>query len=239
MGIQHSYTSGMIEVIVDGKTELKQDKRVESNHFIMVEGTWYLHFMPKNLVDANKMHRRGLITDTRRDELLAKRVKYQLVRHGLRDEDGYQRYLMPDPNGYVAVDPITAEFLEKPKAKTVTIPMSEGIRWGQKYPFMGPEWIKGYNLRSTVERKNALLKHPALEGLDNPYKRQTRGFTATALSVTMLAVAHNFYAIDYYLRAAEGINLAKDQHRSTRGRRRPSESRIEGISKPRDGRKAA
>jgi hypothetical protein len=65
----------------------------------MVEGTWYLDFMPELLINANKEHLKGSISDAKHDELVARRTKYQLVRHGLRYEDGYQRYQMPDPAG--------------------------------------------------------------------------------------------------------------------------------------------
>ena len=170
LGIQTSYASGMK---TDKNGRLVRDNRAEQNHVIMVEGSWYLNFMPELLINAVKHSllepsHPDWIDETRLRERLAKRTKYQLARFGTRDSDGYQRYTLPNPAGYIAVDPITAEILDKPKARTVSIPTREGVRWAQKFPYRGPEWQAAYNLRSTVERKNNLLKHPTLEDVANP-----------------------------------------------------------------------
>ena len=54
-----------------------------------------------------------------------------------------------------------------------------------------------------------------------------------------MAASHNIGAMDHYLRAAEGIHLAKTKHRQTRPKQRPHGTLIEGAQKQRDGRKAA
>ena len=241
LGIQENFTSGML-LDEDGKP--KRDKRAEQNDYIMVEGTWYIGYMPELLINAVKNSMRKptdprWIDSAKLKEFLDKRTKYQLTRFGTRDADGYQRYTLPDPVLYIAYDPITAEIKTKPKARTVSIPMTVGLRWAQKYPYKSPEWRTAYNLRSAVERANARLKHPALEHLGNAFKRQFRGYAPTALAVALMAVSYNIGAMDHFLRAAEGINLAKTQHRQTRPKQRPHWTLIEGIQKQQDGRAAA
>ncbi|MBW4033775.1 MAG: hypothetical protein HIU88_14125 [Acidobacteria bacterium] len=246
LGVQANYTSGMKwKKGKNDKQEWVRDRRAhEVNHFIMVEGTWYLHFMPQLLIDAVKRSRLdkknpNWIDDDKLAELILKREKYQLKAVGGPDEDGYQLYDFPPNSGYIAVDPITAVIIDKPTARRVTIPTSVGIRWAQKYPYMSVKWHEAYNLRTTVERTNNLLKHPTLGDLANPYRRQYRGYTPTALAVAMMATSHNMDAADYYLRWAEGIDLVKNKHRQTRPKQRPHGSRIEGIERKRDNPEAA
>lgn len=210
--------------------------------YLMVEGSWYLGFMPEALIDCVRRanlpsdHEDFIDRETLQEQLEA-REDYRLVRHGRRDKEGFQRYRLPDPKRYMAFDPLTGEILQKPRAKTVTIPMSIGLRWAQRHPYMSPEWHKAYNLRSAVERKNSQLKHTKFEDLDNPLKRPRRGHAANSLAVAMMAVAHNLRTIDNHLRTAEGIDTTKSPHR--RKRRRNKAEILTRVSKPRDGRSRA
>jgi len=123
----------------------------------------------------------------------------------------------------------------RPTNKSVTIPMTVGLKWQQKHPFKSDAWKTAYFLRSGVERKNAQLKHTRFESLDDAGKRPTRGYTPHALQVAMLVVAHNVRTIDNYLRTAEGIDTKKSTRRQSR---RSGEEKIGGIRKQIDGRSA-
>jgi len=244
LGIQATYTSGMKQKTVNGKIEWVRDNRAEVNNFILCEGTWHLGFTPQLLIDAVKRSRLDR-TDPRwiDDEKLAEQIelrkKYQLKAIGGPDEDGYQLYALPPRDGYIAADPISGELLTKPTAGRVKIPRAIGLKHQQRYPFMSPEWHEAYNLRSTVERTNYLMKQPTLGDLANPYRRQFRGHAATSVAVAMFAAVHNLSAADYYLGAAEGISMITTRNRQTRPKQRPNGWRIEDIERKKNRRKAA
>lgn len=209
--------------------------------YVMVEGTWYLGFIPDELANANKQaqlpasHPGHIDEETLKKRIEARR-DYQLTRLGRRDKDGFQRYNLPDPSGYIAFDAATGELLDKPTIKTVTIPMSVGLKFQQKYPFKSAEWQAAYNLRSGIERKNGQLKHTKFESLGDALRRPTRGYTSHALNIAMLMVAHNLRTIDNFLRTAEGIDTKKSQRRRTR---RADDEKLTRIRKQPDGRTAA
>ena len=226
LGLKHFYVSG-------------------GNTYIMVDGSWYLGGMPEALIEATKL-RTLPRSDPRRiskatlTERIQAREAYRLIPHGRRDTSGYQRYRLPDPAGYILFDRDDPQrLLPKPTAKTVTIPLSEGIEWAQKYPYLGPAWTKAYNKRSTIERKNGTLKHSRYEDLDNPMKRQFRGHTANAIAISLLVTAHNLRTVDNYLRTIEGINGNRNKRRLTRAPRRRLEAALLGTQKQRDSRRAA
>lgn len=209
--------------------------------YVMIEGTWYIGLIPRALADANKhaalpANDPDHIDKETLTQRLEARKDYQLVRHGRRDADGFQRYRLPDPGGYIAYDADTGELLDKPTNKTVTIPMSVGLKWQQKHPYKSDEWKAAYHLRSEVERKNSQLKHTRFEALDDAGKRPTRGYTAHALQVAMLVVAHNVRTLDNYMRIAEGIDTKKSSRRQSR---RSDSEKIHGVRQQRDGRSAA
>lgn len=237
--LQHGYA-----FVFDYKRKqrgVKASFKYKETEYVLVDGTWYLGFIPDELANATYDAARPL-NDPRRidEETLMARIKaredYQLTRFGLRDDNGYQRYTLPHPDKYIAYDPHTGELLEKPTNKTVTIPMSIGLKWQQKHPYLSENWTKAFNLRSGVERKNRQLKHTRFEGLDDADKRTTRGYASHALSVGLLTVAHNIRTIDNHLRAAEGIDTKKSSRRQSR---RLDEEKLLDIRKQRDGRTAA
>lgn len=239
--IQATYVSGMKK---DKDNELVRDNRAEQNTFYMIGGQWHVKYVPELLVEAvahsylDKSDPRW-ISEAQLEKRIETLDKYRLVPFGKPDEDGYQRYLLPDPTGYLPIDPNSGEFQTKPKAKTVTIPLSVGARWQQKYPHKSRAWREAYNLRSTVERTNNLLKHPTLGGLADPNKRPFAGYTAHALAVAMLAAAHNVQAANFYLIANDpDITLLKNRHIQTRPKQRPLDSRIETPKNPRRRRAA-
>jgi hypothetical protein len=209
--------------------------------YVMVEGAWYLGLIPDELANACKhaqlpaSHPDHIVDETLMKRIDARR-DYQLTRFGRRDKDGFQRYELPDPKGYIAFDPATGELLDKPTVKTVTIPMTVGLRFQQKYPFKSAEWHLSYNLRSGMERKNGQLKNSKFESLGDALRRPARGFTPHALNIAMLMVAHNLRTIDNFLRIAEGIDTKKSQRRRTR---RADDEKLAHISKQRDRRTAA
>jgi len=209
--------------------------------YVMVEGTWYLASLPEQLANA-VIHSQLPETDDNHidKETLLKRIEarrdYQLVRHGRRDRQGFQRYKLPDSTKYIAFDQVTGELLPKPTVKTVTIPATVGLRFAQKYPYRTPEWHAAYNLRSEIERKNGQLKHSRFEGLGDALRRPGRGYTAHAIALAMSLVAHNIRTIDIFVRKAEGIDTTKSASR--RSRRDITET-LTDIRPQRDGRAAA
>jgi hypothetical protein len=229
----------------DGGVEFAEGKQATKNErkkgtgYLMVEGTWYLDLIPSHLINCvgrNLLPKEN--PDYIDDATCAARVKaradYQLVRHGRRDSDGYQRYRLPDRNSYIAFDPKSGAPLAKPEHGTVSIPLKIGLRWAQKHPYMSDAWRTSYNRRTEVERKNAQLKHSSREDLNNPLKRPGRGYAACSLAVAMLVTAHNLRTIDNYLRAAEGIDTTKSPRR--RAPRRRAEDKLTGVRPQRDTR---
>ncbi|AYF97233.1 hypothetical protein [Protaetiibacter intestinalis] len=213
--------------------------RVNGVGYIMVEGTWYLEFMPSDLINCVRRSRLPeddpdhISKETRALQLEARR-DYQLVRFGRRDDRGFQRYKLPAPDRYFAFDELTGQIKEKPTVKTVSIPLKVGLRWGQKHPYKSPEWYTAYALRSTIERKNSQLKHTTFEDIDNPYNRPARGYAANALAVAMLLTAYNIREANNHVRALEGIDTSRSPRRRA-PRRRPDET-LQNVAKQRDRR---
>jgi hypothetical protein len=212
--------------------------------YILVDGSWYLSGMPEYLITCTFDRRRAKsdpkrISKKQLMQNIAAREAYRLTPHGRRDKDGFQRYLLPDPSGYILYDRNNPQvMLEKPKVKTVTIPLSEGIEWYQTHPYLSDAWNKAYAKRSAVERKNSQMKS-GHHDLDNPLKRQYRGYTATAIAVALLVAAHNIRALDNWGRELEGIKTNRNTHRLIRTPRRAADKKITGTEKQRDTRRAA
>jgi hypothetical protein len=225
------------------KDELGEQESVviKGTGYIMVDGTWYLATMEEGLRTCTKDHIKRdpsdklWIDEAEMLDRVAARRAYQLHRHGRRDADGYQRYLLPNVKDYIAYDVISGEVLShaKPTNKTVTIPMSLGAKAGQKYPYKSPEWQRAYNLRSTVERKNRELKHNNFLDLESADRRPQRGYAANAVAIAMLVTAGNLLTLDNFLRTGEGIDTTKSPRRRKTKR---VEKGIAGVTKQRDGR---
>ena len=194
LGIQHAYTSGLTPT----NWQLRRDFRSEMNDFILVEGTWYLHFMPARLITAVRDHlldpdNPNWIDEDQLTERLVRRRKYQLRPTGSADRHGHRRYRLPNPAEYLAVDPATGEILDKPKAKTVTIPDSEGIRWRQPFAYRSPQWHTAHRLLTHRRRWQKTFDSGLLVG---GRKARNGGYASTAIAFAMAAAAHNVHTIE-------------------------------------------
>ncbi len=236
--LQHGY-----EFVFDFKTKQLGPKASYSHNgvdYILVDGTWYLAAMPDDLAFAAFNHRLPVGDENYIDsETLVRQITarkpYQLKRHGARQADGYQRYILPDLAGYPPIiDFDTGEVLPKPTNKTVTIPGSVGLHWEQKYAFLSPEWKAAYNLRSAVERKNSQLKQGTTTDLDNADNRPQRSFASNALSVALLVSAHNLVMSQEYITKVAGKNTSKG--RTKRASKRNEKLKLPSIAKQKDGR---
>jgi hypothetical protein len=229
------------EIVIDYPKDelgLQENFRLNGVDYIMVDGQWYLGFMPQNLITCTKRNRLDeddplFVDDDSLAALVGARETYRLKPMGSRDESG-QRYFLPDPAGYIPFDE-DGNKIAKPTAKTVKIPLTEGTRWAQKYPYLSPEWRAAYNRRSTVERSNAQLKTGTTSDLDNADKRPGRGHAAHSVHVALLAVAHNVHTLDTFARMREDIISPKGVQRGRR-RRRDETTVIPGVKKQRDAR---
>lgn len=208
--------------------------------YVLVDGYWHLGQMPDDLADAVKhsrlpvTHRDHVDADTLASRLRA-REKYQLTRHGTRQPDGYQRYLLPNPIP-PNIDLDTGEVLSPPTNKTVTIPGTVGLKWAQKHPFLSKAWQQAFNRRTRVEQANAELKRGTTTDLDNADSRPQRSFAAASLAVATLVAAHNLIRIQEYLAQREGTDTSKSP---TRAGRRLKSTQLTGIGKQLDGRTRA
>ncbi len=175
--------------------------RLDTNDVILVDGTWYLSFMPAGLIDAVKLSQLDT-SDPRwidRDQLatrLEQRKNYQLSPVGPANKNGKQRYRLPDPDGYIAINPITNEPLDKPRAKSVTIPVSEGLRWRQPFPYLSPQWQAAnrhpYSTDSNRDGNSADLAWDVALAI----QPRRRGYADTGIALAMAVAAQNLRAID-------------------------------------------
>lgn len=136
------------------KTELGEQSAYVDADLILVDGAWYVKWMPQELRDLtkhhrlameelrNKVHRRTLSKEERAgfkarrkalqahyESQIESREAYRLKPHGLPDADGYQRFTYP-PLGYMAVDPATRKRIPPrhlPKyPNSISIPIDVG-----------------------------------------------------------------------------------------------------------------
>lgn len=208
--------------------------------FILVEGQWYLNFMPTALVNAvrdrlphkNNPHP---ISQEESDLLVAERVKYQLKPKERPDSDGYQRFSLPDPFGYIATNP-EGEVIDPPTRKSVTIPATAGLKYRQKFPYQSPQWRAFYGMRSIIEHQNALLKDGRQEDIANPYKRGSRGYAANYLALALSVVSANWRKIKVWLDTRHAARDPQSSTVTTRASRRPAIKKVRRSSRGVDGR---
>lgn len=216
------------ELVIDyQKTDLGLQTHYKD--FILVDGTWYLNVMPKDLVTATRDRIEGRIDDEELEDKLQARTKYQLKRKGRPDADGYQRFLLPDPAGYIPADVITGEVVAYPASKTVTIPAivdkNGADKHRQLYPYKSAAWEKWYGLRATVEHQNGFLKAGTVSDLANEDLRQARGYAFQYLAATVLVVSSNVRKIRTFLNGLAGPRNPKSPERPLkRAARRTSRS---------------
>jgi len=190
------------ELVFDyGKNEYGKTAYFE--HAIQVVGQWYHHLMPSTLVNAEKLyHQSPYATDEQkaartalRDARREQRELYRLKPKGVRRPDGSQQYMYPDPANFVCFDEITGEIIPPLKKRTVVIPFSVGLKFGQKFPFKSEKWKAWYALRSRVEGSYSHVKNTETENLDNAANRRKRGSTFAYLAATLAMVSANLRKI--------------------------------------------
>lgn len=145
------------------------------------------------------------------------------------DADGYQRFLLHDPAGYIPADVITGEIVAYPASKTVTIPAivdkNGADKHRQLYPYKSAAWEKWYWLRATVEHQNGFLKAGTVSDLANEDLRQARGYAFHYLAATVLVVSSNVRKIRTSLNGLAGPRNPKSPERPLkRAARRTSRS---------------
>ena len=230
------------ELVIDYR---KTDPGLQ-NHWrdlILVGGTWYVTYMPQNLIDATKNYNtreadpldpkkpRRLIDKKTFKAYLENRNAYRMKPKGRPDQDGFQRFLYPTPGSYMAIDRATGKRLAKPSTPatvTVTIPLDAGapaeknqnprlaVKHLQKFAYKSAEHRKYFGMRSLVESANKTLKGKNFEDLSNVSKRSGRGFTFNYLAATLAAVSSNLRkTYDFFVKAAE-IELGEKLPRERR-----------------------
>lgn len=175
---------------------------------ILVDGNWFVRWMPTDLVTATRDAHDGRITAEQEQQLVASRTAYRMVPKGLPDADGYQRFSYPAP-GYMAIDPITKLRVKPSNPDSITIPMlvpegdkSSGkdrkrqpMKHLQKFQFHTEEWNSYFHMRPLVEASHKLMKDAGAEDLGNPAKRSGRGYVFHYLASTLAAVSSNLRRI--------------------------------------------
>ncbi|TFD74895.1 hypothetical protein E3T54_13175 [Cryobacterium sp. Sr8] len=228
------------ELVVDyKKTDLGLQNYWED--LILVEGNWYVTWMPENLIDAAKNYntrvdnpldptkpKRMLDKESYR-KFLKNRDAYRMKPKGRPDKDGFQRFIYPKP-GYMAYDRATGKRVPNPVTRaTVTIPLDAGspaeknkdprlaVKHLQKFAFKSSEHRQHFGMRSLVESANKTLKSKNFEDLANVSKRSGRGFAFNYLAATLAAVSSNLRKIfDFFVKAAEresGQKLSRERRR--------------------------
>jgi hypothetical protein len=183
---------------------------------IQVDGQLYLAGMPDYLVTATWDRATGQITAKQLDERLEERERYRLTPKARMDKDGYQRFSVPDPNTYdELVDMKTGEIREKPTVKSITVPPEAGLKFRQKYPYMGKDHTRWYGMRSLVEHSNSFFKHGAHEALGDPGRRFGKGWAYQYLMATIAVVSSNIRKIQDFYRGLERPRIGTSNNRET------------------------
>jgi hypothetical protein len=231
------------ELVIDYK---KTNLGLQSSHedLILVEGNWYVTWMPEDLINATIAYRtrvkdpitgkpNRLIDKATYLTLLTARRAYRLTPKGKPDKDGYQRFTYPTPGTYMAVNRATGKRVPKPSTPTtITIPIDAGlskdrsskaqrlaIKHWQKFAYKSPEHKAIYGMRSLVESSNKTLKGKNYEKLGHTESRSGRGFAFNYLVATLAAVSSNLRKIyDFYTKLAErdlGGPIPRQRRRKT------------------------
>ena len=213
---------------------------------ILVDGTWYVTYMPQSDIDAMKNYRNGLPDPETKQlldkEMLKKRIasreSYRMIPKGRPDADGYQRLSYPKP-GYMAIDRATGKRVKPKTAASITIPLLAGLSEGrekdrqkpaikhwQKFPYKSEEHKRWYGMRSLVESSNKTLKSKRFEDMRNTGKRTGRGFTFHNLVTTLMVVSANIRKIvAFFLKDA--VRTAGAPLTRVRRRKNPNGARLE------------
>lgn len=200
---------------------------LQSSHedLILVDGSWYVSYMPKDLIERSKTLRyevkdpetgrtRTISDEAGWEKLIAAREPYRMIPKGRPDKDGYQRYSYPKPGSYLAYDRGAKKLITPKTARTISIPIDAGeqitekgreprpaIKWLQEFPYNSAKYNGFYGMRNLVESSNDLIKDGNQEDLANPKKRTGRGFAFHYLAAALGAVSANVRRIATFFEA--------------------------------------
>jgi len=229
------------ELVIDYK---KNDLGLQNQwkDLILVDGNWYVTYMPQKLIDATKNYNtreanpldpkkpRRILDKKTYKTYLENRTAYRMKPKGLPDKDGFQRFLYPAPGSYMAIDRASGKRVARPSTPvSVTIPLDAGapaernrdprlaVKHLQKFAYRSEEHRKHFGMRSLVESANKTLKGKNFEDLANVSKRSGRGFAFNYLAATLAAVSANLRkTYDFFVKAAErdlGEKLSRERRR--------------------------
>jgi hypothetical protein len=194
---------------------------------ICVEGSLYLRWMPKDLIDARKDYVKKRIDRATYEARMASRTRWRLKDKGVPDSEGRQRFLYPDTRKLMFLDPVTRKPLrDKPKLNGTFTLHPDGpealriIKHLQAFEYKSEEWKKWYGLRSHVEANNQFMKDDAHADLGNRLQRRPRGYAYQALAVAVVATVSNMRRVVTFLKNAMDREVPK---KVTRARRRTDE----------------
>lgn len=156
------------------KNELGEQSAYTEGDIILVDGAWYVKWMPQALREATKLYRqkyeeltknidrRKLSVEQRavhKAELKAlelnhasqieSREEYRLKPHGLPDADGYQRFTYPKPT-YMAIDPATnrrvppRELAKLPSSISIPIDAGDKLTKNGEQPPPAIKWLQKF-----------------------------------------------------------------------------------------------
>lgn len=212
------------------------------HNLIMVTGSWYLAFMPKALIDAEKTYR-DLVENTKNlpeDERKKRRAEAHAIlrqqraekaRYRLTPRSGYdttcaRQYTYPDFTDPEVFDESTGEMVKVTiPGKTVKIPgvlhdkdgkkHQKHIKYGQEHEYKSPIWKAWYGKRNNVENGNSCLKDADRAALGVPMKRRMRGPWIIEMAGAMAAATANLSRILDWLKARLALRNLNRMNRTS------------------------
>lgn len=199
---------------------------------ILVDGNWYIKHMPQHLIDAAKDYADKKIDKATFKQYIQNRAPYRALPKGRPDADGFQRFTLPEPGTYMAIDRATGKRIPRPTERgSVTLPPSlkqsddkretDPAKHVQKFPYKTKTWQKHYGMRNLVETKNKESKRERFAFLGDKGKRSGRGYTFNYIAATVAIVASNLRKIAKFFVKAEEKEAEEE---GTRARRRKDPS---------------
>jgi len=190
-----------------GKRQFGVQATVPGLPVVVVDGTLYVEYMPRELKYMTRWYHRGELNDvtglpvtwTDVERAIEGRRAYAMKRHGdisnKPHNRGDQRFTYPDPKTYMAYDSATGKRILPSKNRlrgSVTIhPYPEVVRHLQRHPWGTTEWKAVYGQRNQVESVNQSIKHTRFTDLKSAAKRPGRGETYHSIATALMAVAYN------------------------------------------------
>lgn len=190
----------------------------------LIDGTWYLAGMPKNLVNAGVDFHADTIDEAQFAARIEKRKPFELrvktvaqdgtiVFYNPANYGKYTTVLLPGVKRPENFADNAVKVFEKdlpPKVqrsgllkgnKTLRIPLEIGAKYAQQGPaWATKEWASIYHRgRNTIESRNDLLKSGRYSSIGDQTTRMIRGFAANAVFVALGAVSVNIGLIKRYL----------------------------------------